>query len=307
MGTLIAVGLALISGLFDAFCRNVIKVSNVPPPLFTGLGFLCALPIYLVWLALTGIPVIDPRFWWVLMGCVPLFALAQILTVRAHRASSMVNTAPYIALTPALLLVTGPLMGTGQVSPAGGSGVLVIACGVYALNMRSRDTSWLSPFRNITREKGAQLMVYVAVIFSITSNFDYLGFTYANSPLYLLCYHGLSALLCLALARVHSRWQPDSYPTIRELSNQWYLLLLFGLGFGLSVIPHMLAFQFTSTVAYVVAGKQAGVIVFSIAIAFLLMVIPALKHRFKNEFADAQYALLGVGLMIVGMLLVILA
>lgn len=300
---LIATALAVTSGFLDALTRNTIKASTVPAYFFNGFGFLYALPIYVVWLCWTGIPHVDPKFWLVIAGAVPLFIVAQMLTVKAHRTGAMAKTAPYVALTPVLLLLTGPLMGSGAISLVGGAGIAVMMTGIYVLNFKGGG-SLLEPFRNLLRERASQLMIVVAAIFSVTANFDYLGLQYANVPFYLFMYHGCAAIGCLALGFFDRKRNPEVYvPGV--VKSQTVQLVLFGTFFAFAVIPHMFAFSFTDKVAYVVAGKRTGMILFSVGIAIMLSTIPRLKKHFGGEALHLKYVIPGVLLIVVGMILVI--
>jgi len=94
------------AGVADAAKRGVIKLTKVHTFTLLGGGFLFALPYEIAWLFLERPEQVDPSFWFVMLLQVPLLVIAMILTVEAHRTSPLLLTAPYLALTPAFLLVT---------------------------------------------------------------------------------------------------------------------------------------------------------------------------------------------------------
>lgn len=304
VAVLVATVLAVVAGFLDALNRNVIKVSSAPVYFLNGFGFLFALPVYLTWLSLTGMPHVDPGFWWVFVAITPLLVVAYTLTVTAHRTGPMVKTAPYLGFTPLFLLVTAPLMGTGEVHGMGALGVVVMVAGVYILNVTANDISFTAPFKNLLRERASWLMLAVAAIFSLTSNLDYFGVLYANGPFWLFVCHGTIALCSLILGIIDKHYHPEEYKGgLKKL--QIGHMVLFGLFTGCAAVPHMMAFAFTDKVAYVIAGKRAGIIICSVGISVGLSLVKRYKGRFDSERAHLRFALPGVMLIVVGMVLVI--
>ncbi len=296
--------LPLLSGLADAFSRGVIKLTSVHKFILVAAGYLFAMPFYLVWLAIEGVPEVRPAFWWVIAGHVPLLALAQVLTVEAHRSSPLILTAPYLSLTQAYLLVTAPIMGGGWPTIWGALGVLVITFGIYALNTKDNQVGFLAPFKQLGAERGSRLMFMVGAIFAITANFDYLGFENASAPFYLLVDHGLASVVCVSLALgylAHGR------ATWKELNptGSWRPLMVYGGTIAISVIPHMLAFIWIPVVPYVIAGKRAGTILFTVGIGLAIAVMARFGSRYASEREDLKWRILGVLLMVVGMLMII--
>lgn len=297
--------LPLASGFADAGVRGIIKLTKTHRLILTGFGYLWALPYYLIWLYVAGIPEIKPGFWWVIIAIAPLWAFAVILMTEAHRASPLLLTAPYLSLTSAFLLVTSPIMGAGTPTLLGGLGVLVLTVGIYVLNLKAGQASFLDPFKELKRERGAWLMLWVSVIASITSNLDYLGVTRANVPFYAFAAQGLMGLLSLTAALVYLRlgWAKEE-----ELSPQgsWKPLSLYGAMTAASVIPQYLAFYWIPNVPYVIAGKRAGTILFSAALGIILAGMSRFRGKHERERENLHWRIPGTLLMIAGMTIIIL-
>jgi len=301
----LAWGLPITSGIADAGMRVVIKTSGIPIFALNGMGFLCALPIYAVWLFFTGIPDIKTPFWYAIAGHVPLMIIAFTLMVMAHRASPLALTAPYLALTAAYTLITSPLMGTGEPNSFGAIGILVLTLGIYVINTREKQKSLLDPFRQLGKERGPQLMFIVGLIFAVTANFDLIAFQNANAPFYLLVDHGLVGLSCISIAL---------FLSVAKIHGGAYVFgakhigvaMLFGLALGMSVVPHMLAFEWIPNVPYVIAGKRAGVILFSVAMGIILALMTRFGDKHKAEREHLRYRIPGALIMTVGMVIIIL-
>ncbi len=318
MLNLLVWSLPLVSGFADAASRFVIKLTTVRKFALVAAGYLFALPFYVPLLAAEGIPVVQPLFWLVLAVHVPLLIIAQVLTVEAHRASPLIVTAPYLALTSVFLLVTSPVMGGGTPNRWGALGVVVLTVGLYFLNTREgarelkekgairddREFDLLAPFRRLAVERGSQLMVGVAAIFAITANLDYLALTSANASFYLLVDHGIAGAICAVLAVIY--WRKGLVPANETAPRDgWWWLPLYGLVIAASVVPHMLAFWWVPVVPYVIAGKRAGAIGFSVGMGIVVASIPSLGTRYVEERQNLGWRLIGVAFVILGMLIII--
>ncbi|OGF66171.1 hypothetical protein A2757_01410 [Candidatus Giovannonibacteria bacterium RIFCSPHIGHO2_01_FULL_48_47] len=294
----------IISGLFEAFNRNVIKITKIHNFLLLSGGYLTALPFYLVWLYLEGFPEVHPDFWWAVSWHVPLWTLAMILTVEAHRSSPLILTAPYLALTPAFLLIISPWMGGGTPTPLGVGGVLLITAGVYLLNTKEGKVEIFEPFARLYRERGSRLMLLVAIIAAVTSNLDYTALVNANAPFYLLIDHGLIALVTIALAGIY--FGLDRINREELQSNSPWPFVLFGISIAGASAAFILALKFIENVPYAVAGKRAGMILATVGSGLLLGSFRAFRGQYSREKEDLRYRLPGTALVVSGMIIVIL-
>src|SRR2546430_12978278 len=68
-----------------------------------------ALPVLLPALLFSGVPVIGPDFWIVLIADGTLNALAALLYIKAIKYSDLSITVPLVTFTPLFLLITSPL------------------------------------------------------------------------------------------------------------------------------------------------------------------------------------------------------
>jgi len=298
--------LPIFSGLLDAGSRGVIKLAKAPEYPLLAIGFLIGLPFWGTWLLYTGIPAIQPSFWFAVALHVPLMLIAFTLMVRAHRASPLILTAPYLALTPAFLLITSPLMGGGSPTTWGIVGVLIITAGVYVLNIKDGEAKLLEPFKQLSKERGSRLMLIVAALFAITANLDLVALQGANIPFYLLidnAFIGLSYVFLMVFTKALSN--NDGKSDEKLLSGKNVIAFgLFGGMFAFSLVFAFLALSFVPIVPYVIAGKRAGVILFSVIFGFVI----AKTKKFGNhdeEIQHLKYRIPGVLAMALGMVIII--
>jgi hypothetical protein len=301
--------LPLASGALDASSRGIIKTTKVHKFTMIAAGFFFALPFYAVWLIFAGMPQIKDGFWAPVGIHILLFTFANILIVEAHRTSPLILTMPYVALTPAFLLVVSPAMewlgcrGLGHPTWFGVLGVLFMTAGVYVLNTQSNQMSVWAPFRALIKEEGSWKMLLVAVIFSVTSNLDLIALQNSNAPFYLLVDHGLTGVIAAVLAVFYSLLRRTGRDPV---SPAGYLrpLAFYGCVIAVSVMAHMWALGLIPTVPYVIAGKRAGSIIFAIALGLWMAFV--MRHQdFRKERDNLQYRIPGVLLMIAGMLVII--
>ncbi len=134
-----------------------------------------ALPFLLPLLLFIEIPKLGNEFWSALFINGVLNVLATILYMKAIKQSDLSITIPMIAFTPIFLLITSPLL-VGEFPNAFGLiGIILGVVGAYMLNIKEIRNGYLAPFRALLKEPGPKLMLAVAFIWSITSNYDKIG------------------------------------------------------------------------------------------------------------------------------------
>lgn len=304
--------LPLISGMADAASRSVIKIANkLHNFTLLSLGFLFALPFYLVGLFFTGIPAaIGNNFWIAIALHVPLFAIVMILTVEAHRASPLAAIMPYLSVTPALLLGTTPAMALlfpelqkSNPTIIGTFGIFIVVLGLWILNMRMNQQHFFDPLRVFWDDRGSRLMFFAAVISSVIANLDLVALKNANIPFYFLVEHGLLVIMMAFLILLYStmKWGGTLPFSPRGF---WKYLILFGGFTALIAIPHVAALQWIPVVSYVIAGKRAGAIIFALLLGLIMGVL--IKHPlFQNERKNIRYRLPGTLIAVLGMIIII--
>jgi drug/metabolite transporter (DMT)-like permease len=131
---------------------------------------LFAQPLVLAaWLALPG-PAPSAQVWLAIAPIVPCNALAFLFYCQAVRLSPLSLTMPYLALSPALVMVLEALFLGRMVNVWGGAGVLLMAAGSYVLNLPERSRfGLLGPITAVFREPGCWRMLLTAAVFSVST------------------------------------------------------------------------------------------------------------------------------------------
>jgi len=134
--------------------------------------FAFALPILGGYLALRGLPEVQTRFWPVMAVNVALYVVSFRLYVSALEVGELGLTYPLLALTPVLVVPVEWILLGDRVRLAGLAGVVLVAAGVYLLNLRRDQATLLAPIRGIFRDPGCRRMLAVAALWSISGTLD---------------------------------------------------------------------------------------------------------------------------------------
>ncbi|MBR9683480.1 EamA family transporter [Candidatus Woesearchaeota archaeon] len=286
LGIILAILTAFFASIKDVFSKKGLKNIDEYTVSFSVMFF--ALPFVVPLLFFTGIPVVGDSFWEALFLGGTLNILAIVLYMKAIKSSDLSITIPMIAFTPLFLLLTSPLMVGEFPNAVGLIGVLIIVLGSYVLNIKKRKDGFLAPFKSLLKEKGPRLMLMVAFIWSITSNFDKIG-VQNSSPIFWIVLKGLFTSLVLFFLVLYK-----SKRRSKQILTDWKVLVPIGLFSGISLIFQMTAINLT-LVAYVISIKRVSVVL-SVFWGYFIFKEKGIKER-----------LLGSVIMVLGVILIVLS
>ena len=271
----------------DALSKKELASESAPLIVWVRNGY--ALPFLLLVVPFVPVPELDAVFWRSAAAALPCDIVALWLYVQAIKVSPLSLTLPFLSLTPAFLLLTSWLILGEFPDGSGLLGVLLIVLGAYTLNLRDWRRGFLAPLRAIARERGSLLMIVVAFIYSLSSNFGKLAVLHSE-PLFFGVYYeialGLALLPMLCFVpRGQGRW--------RGIFNHPARFLAIGFFIALMVLTHFLALELT-LVPYMIAVKRTSLL-FGIAYGGLF---------FKEEDIGARF--FGGLLMLAGVVLILL-
>jgi len=233
-------------------------------------------------------PCLDAVFYKTVVILLPLETLALVLYMEALRISPLSLTVPFLAFTPAFMILTGALILDENLGPQGIAGILLIVAGSYSLHLRSLSSGWTAPLRAIFRERGSVLMLLVAFIYAITSVLGKLAIRH-SSPFFFAGFyfvvHGLFASLILALFFRVYPW--------RVVRASPAGVMYVGLAQTVMITAHVWAISLAPA-AYMIAVKRLSVL-FGVLMGCLF---------FREEELSAR--LFGAGLMVGGVFLIVL-
>lgn len=250
--------------------------------------FVLMLPVLAGCWAMHRIPPLGSQYALALMVGGILNAIAVLLYVEALNSSDLSIAAPIVALTPLFLLVTSPWLIGEYPSWIDLAGVLLIILGSYILNLKEKQQGYLAPFRAILEQRGSRLMLVVAFIWSITSNFDKIGVLNSTPDFWVISLFSFIAILLLPVITLKSS-QP-----LRQLQVHYRALLLIGGLNSLTVLLQMQAIQI-SQVTRVIAIKRMSTLL-GVLWGCLFLKEAGIRER-----------LMGATLMILGVFAIMLA
>jgi len=128
--------------------------------------------------------------------------------------------------TPAFMLLTSPII-TGEMPQSWGlAGVLLVTAGAFGLAYKRGDRSLLAPLKALARNPGAQMILGVAFLASISSNFDKLGVQASSGLLWGISISGFVGSVYLVLVvrqmrgvrqAVRRRWKPLAAASVLQV------------------------------------------------------------------------------------------
>ena len=278
--------LGISSGLFHALMSMVSKktLKDTNPYLVAFAYAAFSLPfafIALFWLDLTPL---NFTFWWSVILTSMLNVVALVIFMKALSIGELSLTVPFLAFTPIFLIFTSDLMLGELPSLIGVIGIVLIVGGAYFLEMQ-KGAGILGPFKALLKNRGAQLVLLVAFIYSITSNLDKIAIQNSSPITRIIVVQLLMALVLLFLISFRSNQK------IVEIKSKYKPLLLIGLLTALILLCQMTALTL-SIVPYIISLKRTS------ALFCVILGVIAFKER------NVKPKLLGATLMVLGVFLI---
>lgn len=194
------VACALLWAGFDLSRKSLVaKVEPVPLLVVLTLG---QAPLFAAWAAAEGWPGFAPGYWPPALATLALNVVANLAFFYAFKVAPLSQTIPLLSLTPAFTALSAiPLLGEWPTARQG-AGIALVVAGALLLHLPSGgERTWRSFFAGLLRQRGAQLMLVVALCWSLTPPFDKLALSRASGPAhgFVLC-TGVALVLALVLA-----------------------------------------------------------------------------------------------------------
>ncbi|MFB8796613.1 MAG: EamA family transporter [Microcoleus sp.] len=237
------------------------------------------------WVISTGIPALNTQFWIALLIGGSINAVTAILYIKAIKVSDLSLTVPLVALTPLFMLLTSPLIVGEYPKFFDYIGILLIVTGSYLLNIKEKSQGYLAPFKALLKEPGPKMMLIVAFLWSITSNFDKIGVKNSSPIFWLFSLFGTMSILLLPML-LHKTPNPS-----RKILKQLPMLAAMGFFNAIGVLCQMQALTLT-LVVQVIAIKRTSVL------------MGVLFGHFIFKEKDIQQRLLGAAIMIFGVFVI---
>lgn len=232
-----------------------------------------------------GVPDAPPAFYGIVLVTAAINLGTTLMYLRAVQSSPLSLTIPYLAFTPALLLLTAWVVLGETPSLRGACGVLLVTLGAYVL---PGVRAWRAPLAALAREPGSRAMLAIAFIWAVSSALDKRAVGWASPTYYGGLVFGLSAVATLGYTVVRRR---DELHAARAL---WPWLTAAAVGSAGALWAQYASYA-TLPVSYTIAIKRAGMLG-SVLIGW----------RFFGE-GDLGPRLVGATVMVAGVLLIVLS
>ncbi len=284
---------ALLAALSESFKSLVSKQSlREVSPYWVALSA-CAIPIPLLlgWLIISpSSPSLGPNFFPALVVGGSLNVWALYVFMRALRDSDLSVSVPFIAFTPIFLLATSPVLVGDVPTLQDVLGILCIVCGAYTLHIRLAHQHLWAPFQAIARQAGPRRMLLVAVIYSVSSNFDKIGVQQSSPLVWALAITTFMTLGYLGIFR----WLTGGATAFTGGPRFIGMLFLIGLFQGIGLIVHNHAMSI-GPVPSVIAVKRSSILFASIWGFMFLR-----EGHARERLSGVLLMVLGVGIMAMG-------
>ena len=233
-----------------------------------------------------SIPSLGPQYIPALLlgGALNVLALFQFM--RALQASDMSLAIPFVSFTPIFLLFTSPLLVGDMPNAQDMVGILCIVAGAYLLQIQSTDQGWLAPFKAIIQQSGPRRMLSVALIYSLTSNFDKIGVQNSSPLFWSLSITSMMTVGFLIMLYLFRRPNIPTPPT-----NSLGILIVIGPFQTMGLLFHNTALSL-GPVPSVIAVKRTSILFTVIwGIMFLR------EERGKERLTGAALMVIGIGIL----------
>ena len=184
----------------------------------------------------------------------PLEICALYCYMKAIKVSPLSLTLPFLAFTPAFIILTGRVLLGERLNFMGVVGISLIVIGSYCLNISRIKGGLIAPIKAVFNEQGSWLMLLVSFIYSITSVLGKIGILHSNPYFFGSTYFILLALLMTALMPLMpgaSMTRLISFPVKGMILGAIYATMVFS---------HMLAISQVAA-AYMVSVKRISLLI----------------------------------------------
>ncbi|MBF0351009.1 MAG: EamA family transporter [SAR324 cluster bacterium] len=231
---------------------------------------LAAWPFMLMSLFWFGVPGWNMEATGILMISGVMNLLATFLSLKALKLSDISLTIPMLSFTPALMLLTSPLLLGEFPRPLGIAGIGLIVTGSYVLHLKNWSDGYLAPITAVFHEKGTRLMLLVALILSVLANIDKIGVQRTSTISWGVA---VNTFLVIALTLLVVRKKKFSTALIH-----WKKLTTIGLLYVIASFSGLIAIQLTLA-SYMIAVKRTSILM-SVFWGYLFFNEPQIKKRF---------------------------
>jgi drug/metabolite transporter (DMT)-like permease len=256
----------------DVICKKI--SGSTGTLLVSWMRWLACLPFLALCVPFVHVPKISTEFIIVTAVLIPLDIGALVLYMKAIRISPLNATLPFLSLTPVFMILTGYLFLGETLRPSQIIGILFIAAGGYVINIHTIREGLHKPITSVLKEKGALLMIIVAIIYSVTAVLGKKAVLLSDPLFFGVSY---SAMLSIAMMPVVFIMGPNPRESAERLSGNIPALCVLGLAGAVNVVTHFIAIGLVEA-ATMIAVKRTSLL-FGILLGRLVFDEPHFRMR----------------------------
>ena len=264
MSTL-AIGLVLLSALFHAL-RSLFTKESGDKQIFLWLYSLFALlffsPLFFFFLYRVGID--NPAAYAWCAGSGFTHFLYWLFLTNAYKEGDLSHVYPIMRSSPALVLVIAILFLGEQVSLQGVTGILLVAVGVYIINMKQiSGEELLAPLKSLAHDRSTQFAFLTLIAVAFYSVVDKMAVDYIHPILFAffhlffgMCYYTPYIIFTKNAAKIKKEWHsgPGRIILSGVIGIVGYALILFA--FTIERVSYIVSLRQTSIVFAVLMGSH---------------------------------------------------
>ena len=261
----IAIGLVLLSALLHAL-RSLFTKESGDKQIFLWLYSLFALlffgPLFFYFIFRVGITHPAAYAWCAGSGFIHF--LYWIFLTHAYREGDLSRVYPIMRSSPALVLVAAVLFLGEQVSAQGVAGILLVAAGVYIINMKQLSgDELLAPVKSIAHDRSTQFAFLTLIAVACYSVVDKMAVDTIHPILFAffhlffgMCYYTPYIVFTKNAAMIKKEWNSGPIRIIMSgiIGITGYALIL--IAFTIDRVSYIVGLRQTSIVFAVLMGSQ---------------------------------------------------
>ncbi len=263
--SIVAIGLVLLSALFHAL-RSLFTKESGDKQIFLWLYSIIALlffsPLFFYFLFRVGIT--DPAAYAWCAGSGFVHFLYWLFLTGAYREGDLSHVYPIMRSSPALVLVIAVVFLGEQVSSQGVAGILLVAVGVYIINMRQLCVEELfAPVKSMARDRSTQLAFLTLISVAVYSIVDKMAVNYIHPILFAffhlffgMCYYTPYIVFTKKAAKIKKEWNSGALRIIMAgiIGIAGYALIL--VAFTIERVSYIVSLRQISIVFAVLMGSH---------------------------------------------------
>jgi len=213
-----------------------------------------SMPLLLIAYCCISPPDFQIEYWYSLFQLLPFQTVGFFCQMIAIRVSPLSLTMPFLAFTPAFVVITGAVFLNESINVYGIIGIMAIVCGAYILHIDPKDRRILIPFYSMFNHMGALLMFVAAFCYGFAAVFGKKAILY-SSPLYMgmhffLFFNGLMTIILICSGKIR----------IQVLLKRFPHGLIAGAAMFGDIVSHCLGVSIAK-VAYFVSLKRLNILI----------------------------------------------